>query len=98
MQKTREYNPNLCEIAGFSVARFSRIVYAISVCNPLFCGRWTSSIGFCRIRGVLKYTIHRVQNTRQLWQAVCCSFDKHGSILIIFGQHHQQSFKNNMHI
>jgi len=27
MQKTREYNPKLCEIAGFSVARFSRIVY-----------------------------------------------------------------------
>ena len=29
MQKTREYNPNLCEIAGFSVARFSRIVYGV---------------------------------------------------------------------
>jgi len=27
MQITREYNPNLCEIAGFSVARFRRIVY-----------------------------------------------------------------------
>jgi len=29
MQKTHEYNPNLCEIAGFSVARFSRIVYVV---------------------------------------------------------------------
>jgi len=29
MQKTREYNPNLCEIAGFSVARFSSIVYGV---------------------------------------------------------------------
>jgi len=29
MQKTREYKHNLCEIAGFSVARFSRIVYGV---------------------------------------------------------------------
>jgi len=29
MQKTREYNPNLYEIAGFSVACFTRIVYGI---------------------------------------------------------------------
>ena len=29
MQKTHEYNPNVCEIAGFSVAHFSRIVYDV---------------------------------------------------------------------
>ena len=29
MQKTGEYNPNLCEIAGFSVACLSRIVYGV---------------------------------------------------------------------
>ena len=84
MQKTREYNPNLCEIAGFSVARFSSIVYGVYLslrvqCKfhilvpylfaiPLFRGRWTSSIDFCSIRGVLKYTVSK--KTRQLWQAV----------------------------
>jgi len=29
MQITCEYNPNLCEIARFSVARFRRIVYVV---------------------------------------------------------------------
>jgi len=27
-----------------------------------------------------------------------CSFDKHGLILIIFSQHHQHTFSNDMHI
>ena len=27
-----------------------------------------------------------------------CSFDKHGTILIIFGKQHQQTFKNDAHI
>jgi len=27
-----------------------------------------------------------------------CSFAKHGLILIIFGQQHQHTFKNNMHV
>ena len=27
-----------------------------------------------------------------------CSFDKHGLILIIFGQHHQHTFRNDMHV
>ena len=37
MQKTREYNPNLYEIAGFSVARFSRIVYGVYLWLRLQC-------------------------------------------------------------
>jgi len=35
MQKTREYNPNLCEIAGFGVACFSHIVYRIFIIMTL---------------------------------------------------------------
>ena len=27
-----------------------------------------------------------------------CSFDKHGPIMIIFGQQHQHTFKNDTHI
>ena len=49
---------------NFSV-NFTSLRRAISVCSPLFRGRWTSSIGLRSIRGVLKY-IHYVENTCQL--------------------------------
>ena len=83
MQKTREYNPKLCEIAGFSVARFSRIVYGVYKLS-LFSVNFTSLRHICLqstiswqvdlVYRLLQHQgcveIHCVQNTRQLWQAV----------------------------
>jgi len=83
MQKTREYNPKLCEIAGFSVARFSRIVYGVYKLS-LFSVNFTSLRHICLqstiswqvdlVYRLLQHQgcveIHCVQNMRQLWQAV----------------------------
>jgi len=41
----------------------------------------------------LFYTVSK--NTPTL---ASCSFDKHGLILIIFGQQHQHTFENDMHV
>jgi len=46
------------------------------------------------LAGIHIYTMSR-KNAPTL---ASCSFDKHGQILIIFGQRHQQTFTNDMHI
>ena len=51
----------------------------------------------CLSRGHISKT-KQVRSIKNVPTLASCSFDKHGPILIIFGQRHQHTFKNDMHI